>query len=150
MGNLRPEVLKLRDHYHLPGMKVLQFTFNPQTPYANDVENVVAYTGTHDNQPLVSWFSSQSSSFRRRTKVFLDTSGYHYENVIDNLIAFLMNSKANMVIIPMQDILHLNAKSRMNTPGTLIDTNWTWKLADFKDFEKKLDRFSEMIQISQR
>ena len=61
-----------------------------------------------------------------------------------------MNSKANMVIIPMQDILHLNAKSRMNTPGTLIDTNWTWKLADFKDFEKKLDRFSEMIQISQR
>lgn len=150
LGNLRPEVLKLRDYYHLPGMKVLQFTFNPQTPYANDVENVVAYTGTHDNQPLVSWFSSQSSSFRRRTKVFLDTSGYHYENVIDNLIAFLMNSKANMVIIPMQDILHLNAKSRMNTPGTLIDTNWTWKLADFKDFEKKLDRFSEMIQISQR
>ena len=64
--------------------------------------------------------------------------------------ANLMNSKANMVIIPMQDILHLNAKSRMNTPGTLIDTNWTWKLADFKDFEKKLDRFSEMIQISQR
>lgn len=150
LGNLRPEVLELRDHYHLPGMKVLQFTFNPQTPYANDSQNMVAYTGTHDNQPLVSWLYSQTSSFKRRTKVFLDTAGYHYGNDIDNLIAYLMKSKADTVIIPIQDILHLNAKSRMNTPGAMLPSNWRWKLADFKDFEKRLDILYEMIKEAQR
>ena len=150
LGNLRPEVLKLRDYYHLPGMKVLQFTFNPETPYLNESENMVAYTGTHDNQPLLSWFSSQTYSFKRRTKIFLDTAGYHYEQVVENLIAYMMKSKADTVIIPMQDILNLNAKSRMNTPGTLTENNWTWKLADFRDFEKRLSVISEMVSQSHR
>lgn len=150
LGNLRPEVLMLRDHYDFPGMEVIQFTFNPMTPYANEKTNVVVYTGTHDNTTTLNWFNSQSSSFKRKTRVFFDTAGYHQQSITDKFMAFALNSKADTVILPMQDILNLNVKSRMNTPGSVGAPNWQWKLSDFKEFEKKLDTLSEMIYESKR
>ena len=150
LGNLRPEVLELRDHYHLPGMKIVQFTFNPDTPYANELENMIAYTGTHDNQTILSWFNSQSSSFKRRTKIFFNTNGYDYDNIVDNFLYFTLKSKANMAILPMQDLLGLNSRSRLNTPGTVGNPNWQWKLSTFKDFEKRLPVFKKMIKKSKR
>ena len=37
-----------------------------------------------------------------------------------------LESNADMAIIPMQDILGLDAAHRMNTPGTIVD-NWQWR-----------------------
>jgi 4-alpha-glucanotransferase len=39
-----------------------------------------------------------------------------------------MMSRANLAIIPMQDILGLGAEARMNRPAT-GDGNWEWQLA---------------------
>lgn len=150
LGNLRHEVIELRDTFHLAGMKVTQFTFNPETPYANERQNVVAYTGTHDNQTLNSWFASQSSSFKRKSRIFLDTAGYHQDTMNDRLIAFTLNSLADTTIIPMQDLLHLSARSRMNTPGTSGSPNWEWKLADFDEFKRRIPYIAQMIKESKR
>lgn len=150
LGDLRPEVLELRDYFNLPGMKVTQFTFNPQTPLANDHKNMVAYTGTHDNQPIISWFNSQTSSFKRKSLIYLDTAGYHQERIADRFIAFTLNSLADLAIIPMQDLLNLNARSRMNTPGTSGSPNWEWKLSDFKDFNQRIPYIEKMIKESKR
>ena len=150
LGDLRPEVLELRDYYNLPGMRVTQFTFNPDSPFAHEAENMISYTGTHDNATILTWFNSQSSAFKRRTKVFFDTTGYNYDSIVDNFVAFTLNGRSNTAIIPMQDLLGLNAKSRMNTPGTVGDPNWQWKLADFKDFEKRIPLFKQMIKKSNR
>lgn len=150
LGDLRPQVLELRDHYKLPGMKITEFTFNPETPYANDRPNMIAYTGTHDNQPVISWFQSQTARFKRRSLVFFDTAGYHQTSIADKFIAFTLDSKANTAIIPMQDFLNYTNRSRMNTPGKVGSPNWEWKLSDFKDFEKRLSMISQMIQDSKR
>ena len=88
LGNLRPEVLELRDYYNLPGMKITQFTFNPDSPFANEAENMISYTGTHDNATILTWFNSQSYAFKRRTKVFFNTTGYNYDSIVDNFVAF--------------------------------------------------------------
>ncbi|MGN1344193.1 MAG: 4-alpha-glucanotransferase [Traorella sp.] len=150
LGNLRPEVLKLRDYYHLPGMKVIQFSFNPQTPFTNETENMVVYTGTHDNQTTLSWFTSQTNAFKKQTKVFFDINGYHYDTIVDNFIYYTLSLKAKIAIIPMQDLLGLDLRSRMNTPGTVGNPNWQWKLSSFKEFEDRLPLFKEMIKKSQR
>lgn len=52
LGDLRPEVLTLKDHYGLKGMKILQFSIDTKGKYARDTfeekENLIIYTGTHD------------------------------------------------------------------------------------------------------
>ncbi len=150
LGDLRLEVLKLRDHYHFPGMKVAQFTFNPYTPYANDEENMVAFTGTHDNPLTRTWFTSQSYAFKRRTKTFFSTAGYDQDTITDQFIAYVLNSRAKYAIFPMQDFLNLDNRSRMNTPGTTDQRNWRWKMSDFKKFEKKLDDLNKWIKEAKR
>ena len=150
LGDLRPEVLELRDHYNLPGMKVTQFTFNPETPFANEAENMVAYTGTHDNETILTWFNNQSSSFKRKTKAFFKKYDYTYESVVDNFLLFTLKGKAKLAILPMQDVLGLNAKSRLNTPGTVGNPNWQWKLSSFTEFENKIPVLKEMIKESKR
>ena len=150
LGDLRPEVLELRDHYNLPGMKVTQFTFDPEKPFANEKENMVAYTGTHDNETMLTWFNNQSSSFKRKTKAFFKKEKYPYESIVDNFLLFTLKGKAKLAILPMQDVLGLNAKSRLNTPGTVGDPNWQWKLSTFKEFEAKIPVLKEMIKQSKR
>jgi 4-alpha-glucanotransferase len=42
-----------------------------------------------------------------------------------------MQSPANAVIFPMQDVLGLGTRARMNRPGTLAG-NWRWRLPPVK------------------
>lgn len=150
LGDLRPEVLELRDAYHLPGMKVLQFTFDPIHPYGNDPANMISYTGTHDNQTLRSWFKDQSSSYKRLSKKFLKEQGYVYETVNQNFIAYLMDGNENMCVISMQDVLNLTDKARLNVPGTIGTPNWEWKMKDFEDFENQIPFLKSCIKHSHR
>src|SRR5262249_15361759 len=60
LGLITPDVLALRDHFHIPGTKVLQFAFdgnvdNPYLPHRYGT-NAVVYTGTHDNNTTQGWF----------------------------------------------------------------------------------------------
>ena len=131
LGTITPEVTALRHKFGLPGMKILQFAFSgdPNNPYlpAHHEENSVVYTGTHDNNTTVGWFSSVDDSTRQHIlHVLGDADGGQMPwPVIEAALA----SVCRLAIIPMQDLLELGAEARFNTPGT-IDHNWRWRLAE--------------------
>lgn len=152
LGDLRPEVKKLRDFFHLKGMKILQFAFDPKEKNNRfkDRENMIIYTGTHDNQTIRDWYLDQTRSRRMYIRWYLWKKGYHDKKVSHQFIAYALDSVAAIAIIPVQDILGLGKEGRINTPGTLGSPNWEWKLADFKELDDNLPFMKEMILHSSR
>lgn len=127
LGIITKEVEELRDEFHLPGMKILQFAFGdgPDNPYlpSNYVTNCVAYTGTHDNDTTLGWVDKLNDDDRRKIYDYL---GHPQMPLHHALVHEALGSVANLAIIPMQDILELGTEHRMNTPGTVAG-NWTWR-----------------------
>lgn len=126
LGHLTPEVYKLLDESGFPGMKVLQFAFdpyrdNPYLPY-NYPKNCVVYTGTHDNDTTKNWFQNE------RNKEFIRD----YLNVAEDewvgvgMVRTALASRADTAIIPIQD--YLGYGERMNTPGTVSPDNWSYRI----------------------
>lgn len=130
LGIITPEVEALRDHFHFPGMKILQFAFSgdPDNPYLpkNHTVNSVVYTGTHDNDTSLGWYQSLSDRDRAYVNEHLTIRD---DDVMPwPLIEMAMESVANTVILPMQDVLALGSRHRMNRPGTMSG-NWLWRFA---------------------
>ncbi len=127
LGVITPEVEKLRDKFNLPGMKVLQFAFDsgPSNPYLphNHRPNSVVYTGTHDNNTSLAWWRSLDSKGKQQVKDYLKRPCH---DMPWTLIETAMASVAKLAIIPLQDLLALDGKSRMNQPGT-ANGNWQWR-----------------------
>lgn len=133
LGIITPEVEALRRRFALPGMLVLQFAFdgnatNPYLPHNHEVMSVV-YTGTHDNDTTLGWFQGLDAECRARVLEYLGTPG---EPMPWPLVRAALASVARLAVIPMQDLLALDSRHRMNTPGT-VEGNWGWQcaLADF-------------------
>jgi 4-alpha-glucanotransferase len=127
LGEITPDVTALRDQFHFPGMKVLQFAFgsdatNPFLPHNYPVD-CVAYTGTHDNDTAIGWFAQIPGKERNFLCHYLNCSG---EDISWELIRAVWSSVAAMVVAPMQDVLKLGSSSRMNFPNTL-GGNWRWR-----------------------
>ncbi len=152
LGDLRPEVLKLRDDYKLPGMQVIQFHFDPDTDNTliEKTRNLVLYTGTHDNQTLFSWYLDLPFEKRAKTWQYLCEHGYKETTIDLKIIHYVLKSKADTVIFPAQDILFLKDEGRLNTPGTLGDPNWKWRLKDYKDIEDRLALIKPWIKDTKR
>jgi 4-alpha-glucanotransferase len=142
LGVITPEVHALRDRFGFPGMRVLQFAFG-NDPLAeayrpiNYVRNCVAYTGTHDNDTLVSWINGRTDYSTRKPEEirwerknalsYLGIGGKRRKEIHWEFIRLLMMSVADLVIIPLQDVLGLGAKARMNRPASERG-NWEWRL----------------------
>ncbi len=127
LGFITDDVVKLREDFNFPGMKILQFAFdsdeeNNYLPHSYD-KNFVVYTGTHDNDTTLSWRNLASDENR---KSVLDYFGYETNNGAWDFIRLAHASVANCSIIPLQDILNLDNEARMNLPGT-TEGNWKWR-----------------------
>jgi 4-alpha-glucanotransferase len=138
LGIITPDVEKLRDDFDLPGMKVLQFAFgedshNPHLPH-NFVTNSAAYSGTHDNDTTLGWYTAaedagytQDGEEVEKQRLFAQTYLQTDGNEIHwDFIRACMASVAKMAIFPLQDVLGLPSDARMNVPGTR-DGNWQWR-----------------------
>lgn len=146
LGVITPEVTALRKKYHLPGMAILQFGFdefddNPHKPQ-NITEDIVVYTGTHDNDTTKGWFNSLEEHVKKHVlktldlsvadDAFADGNNCWFDTVemadlvVEKMVDTAMYSRANICIIPIQDCLYLDSDARMNTPGT-ITGNWQWQ-----------------------
>jgi 4-alpha-glucanotransferase len=124
LGVITPDVDALRDSFGLPGMRVLQFAFsgdahNPHLP-ANFRPNTVAYTGTHDNDTTLGWYQGLEPTVRDAVDRLAGGA------VPWSLIEVLCRSGANTTIVPLQDLLGLDGRHRMNTPG-FAEGNWRWR-----------------------
>jgi len=127
LGLITPEVEALRRKFQLPGMSVLQFAFdgsreNPYIPHRHTPLEVV-YTGTHDNDTTLGWYSQLDEGARARVDDYL---GYPREAMPRPLLRAALASVARLAVIPMQDLLELDSAHRMNTPGT-TEHNWRWQ-----------------------
>jgi len=139
LGVITPEVEALRNRFGFPGMGILQFAFgtDPQAPEFmphNYSRHFVVYTGTHDNDTTIGWWTSTGVGDSTRTAEniraerdfalrYLGTDGREMNWVF---IRTILASVADTAIIPLQDVLGLDSKARMNLPGT-SSGNWRWR-----------------------
>ena len=141
LGDLRQEVFELRDHYNLKGMKVFPFHFDMTKKSNTDfdaIENMVVYTGTHDNNTLKGWYDDELNKWQRKLlKRYFNAND---RNIICKIISYCLSCDAHYVIVPIQDVFELDARARFNTPGEVGSPNWEWKLASFDSLKNKLER----------
>jgi 4-alpha-glucanotransferase len=146
LGVITPDVEELRDGFAFPGMRILQFAFggdanNHDLPHKY-IQNCVAFTGTHDNDTTVGWFNSVAGKGSGRDEEqikkerdfclnYLNTDG---AEINWDFVRAVWASVADTAIVPMQDLLGLDNKARMNLPGS-TDGNWYWQCrsGDFSD-----------------
>ncbi len=128
LGGDTDEVRDLIRATGFPNMKLLQFAFSSdlknQFLPKNYNSNCICYTGTHDNDTTLGWYNSASKKEKLmfRHLVPKDKSG----SPVLSLILYGMKSKANTVIVPLQDYMELDSNARLNTPGVPF-SNWEWR-----------------------
>lgn len=129
LGIITEEVDALREAFHFPGMKVLQFAFDSTgegsyLPHQYTSPACVCYTGTHDNDTTLGWYASLRDECKDKVRA------YAYNQTEDklplDLIRVAMGSIADYAVFPLQDVLCIGSEGRMNTPGT-ASGNWNWR-----------------------
>ncbi len=127
LGVITPDVVALRDGFNLPGMRVLQFAFasDPDDSFLphNYIPNCVVYTGTHDNDTTLGWYSTAPEKEQGFCRRYLDSDG---RDISWAMIRAIWSSVASIAVAPMQDFLGLGSQARMNLPGSLHC--WDWRM----------------------
>ena len=150
LGDLRKEVLELRDHYNLIGMRIVQHSFDPVNTMTQDRKHLLAYTGTHDNESIRYWYSNIPTSYRKKMSIFFKKHNILNDNIVDNMIEYTLKTQANLVILSIVDILHKTDKYRINFPGTVGSPNWEMKLKDYNELKVNLINIKKLIKESNR
>lgn len=124
LGVITPQVIEMKEKCGFPGMKVLQFLTEEELARESGEEEIVYYTGTHDNDTLRGWY-------RKKILSQLDSpgAGQREEEKCWEYIELVWRSRAKWAIVPLQDVLCLASEARMNTPGT-VDGNWQWRFKE--------------------
>jgi 4-alpha-glucanotransferase len=149
LGVITPDVVDLRDSFHLPGMKVLQFGFsNPADPFLphNYSSNCVAYTGTHDNDTVCGWFETAPENEREYALRYLGTDA---SNFAWSMVRAVWSSVAVYALAPLQDLLGLGGEARMNFPSRL-GGNWDWRMAETDLSQDLADKLKELNDLYYR
>ncbi len=162
LGVITPEVEALRRRFGFPGMSLLQFAFgnDPQGPTFrphNYSHELAAYTGGHDNDTTMGWWTSSGVGESTRsaedirkerdfTRAYL---GFQNEPVNWVFIRTVLASVANIAIIPLQDVLGLGSEARMNLPGTLTG-NWKWRYKENALTKELGERLGQLTHLYDR
>ena len=134
LGYVTDSVREMVRESGFPGMKVLEFAFDSRdSGCANDYlphnypVNSVAYTGTHDNETIVGWWSSITKEEQKLARDYMCDQYTPESELYKSLISLIMRSSAKLCVIPMQDYLGLGNNCRINTPST-VGKNWKWRV----------------------
>lgn len=150
LGLITPDVVSLMEHCGFPGMKVLQFAFDPGDPndyFPHNYEpHSVVYTGTHDNDTVQGWMAHADEADQALALRYLHSDGaeIHWD-----FIRAAFASVSRLAIVPMQDFLGLGSLSRMNVPGT-TGGNWSWRMAPGAADEGLAARIRDLATLYQR
>ncbi len=150
LGLLTEDVLELRDHYNLPGMKILQFAFsseqNDYLPHNFKTSNCVCYTGTHDNDTTVGFYEKATEVEKDYIRRYLNVDG---EKIAEHLVRLCLSSCADISIVPVQDLLGLDSTKRMNKPSKK-DGNWQFRFSEGQITEDVENRLSYLVKLYNR
>lgn len=148
LGHLTEEVYTLLADCGFPGMKVMQFAFDPynDNPYLphNHTVNSVVYTGTHDNDTCRGWYESESN--KEFIKDYLNVKDDN--SVPEAMVRAALASPAKLAIIPIQDFLDI--PGRMNTPSTLNEDNWSFRITKDVLSHENAEKIRHLTQIYKR
>jgi 4-alpha-glucanotransferase len=161
LGVITPEVEDLRERFSLPGMAILQFAFGGDgsaesfKPH-NFVRNLVAYTGTHDNDTIRGWWTGGVGDSTRKPEEVekehdycLRYLGGDGSEIHWDMIRALLASVADTAVVPMQDVLGLGNEARMNLPGR-ASGNWRWRLVEAELTPRIQARLRELSELYDR
>ncbi len=131
LGKITPDVIALRKRFGFPGMKILQFAFdegdyNVNLPHNFDSDNYVVYTGTHDNDTTKGWFEQTQTLEKHYARNYTDA--WNDDQMNWSLIDLALKSSAKLAIIPLQDVMGLDNRARLNVPG-VTEGNWQWRFS---------------------
>ena len=151
LGIITNEVKALRDTLNLPGMKVIQFGFdagvnNENLPNHFKTDQLVVYTGTHDNDTTLGWYQNSTAAVRDQFRRYLNVDGH---DAAWDMIRLAFLSVAKIAIVPLQDVLSLSQTHRMNTPG-IAAGNWQFQLAPNSLTPEVATRLNYLSKISDR
>lgn len=153
LGIITKEVEELRDQFNFPGIKILQFAFGEgnETKFLphNHVKNCVVHTGSHDNDTTRGFFEKEKekeSGIYEWTQEYLN---YYGDDMCFAAIKAAYTSVANIVVIPMQDILNLGTEARMNFPSKL-GGNWTWRFTWDQINDDLVQTYKRMTEMYER
>lgn len=152
LGVITQDVGTMLKESGLPGMKVLEFAFDPKwdsehLPH-NHTENCVCYIGTHDNCTAKEW--AEKDAPRRCldfAKLYLNIT--EDEGIEWGLIRAGMGSVARLFVAQMQDYLGLGAEGRINRPGT-VGGNWEWRMTEEQLKTAPVKRIKEITKRYRR
>ena len=152
LGYLTDEVLALREGSGFPGMKILEFAFDPREesdylPHTYST-NTVCYPGTHDNEVLVKWqkdIPQTDRSFAERYLGLPKDSDLRYP-----LLRAGMASVSYLFVAQLQDYLGLGGESRMNRPGIMDGKNWLWRATREQINDKLAEEIAYLTQLYSR
>ena len=137
-------------------MHVLQFDVINENIDVNDFdENSVCYTGTHDNDTTVGWFSGSPGDIRSSDEIVaaqqaaLRVTGGKAETIHLDMIRTALATPSNIAIAPMQDYLGLGSEARINIPGT-SSNNWRWRVLDTELTDAVCDNVAAMAAAAGR
>ncbi|UQZ88396.1 4-alpha-glucanotransferase [Deltaproteobacteria bacterium Smac51] len=142
LGIITPDVTRLRCEFGYPGMRVLQFAFGPDlrysthAPYRIEMDNAV-YPATHDNNTTRGWYRMETTPLQRNQLEEMAGFKVDESNAAWALTRLAWLSTAGLAVVTMQDLLNLDEKSRMNTPGT-AEGNWGWRLTGDEQLSDEL------------
>ncbi len=153
LGMITPDVYALRDQFHLPGMRVLQFAFdgmadNPNLP-SNFERNTVVYTGTHDNATTRTWFEELPGNQRQNLWNYLKQPVGESGDAARILMSLAWSSVAALSMAPLQDLLNLGSEARMNVPGH-PEGNWTWRCTEEMLSDRAFEWLRDLTKNSNR
>ena len=151
LGLITKEVDHLRDQFHLPGMRVLQFGFSDRGAHLHlphrYIPNSVAYTGTHDNDTTRGWWEHGASDAERAAvRAYIEADG---DEVVWPLIRAAATSVAESCLYPVQDILEFSSDARMNIPSR-PEGNWSWRCPENVLTPALAEKLSALTEVSDR
>ncbi len=153
LGEITEDVIKLVEKSGFPGMRVFQFGFfgnddNPHKPH-NYQKNIIAYSGTHDNNTLLGYIWELDSVQRKNMFEYCGCFEDDFKKGYDSVIRTLFRSHADILILPIQDILCFGSDTRLNTPGK-ADGNWQYRVTSEQLASIDSDKFKRLNKLYNR
>ena len=153
LGEITPQVEELVKNSGYPGIRVFQFGFlgdydNPHMPH-NYNENVVAYTGTHDNNTLFGYLWELDEDNKKRMLEYCNYHSPDWEKGYDSILRTIFASSAGLVILPIQDLLGYGSDTRLNIPGK-ADGNWQFRITKEQMESIDKNKFKRLNEIYKR
>lgn len=147
LGDISEEVEELRKKYRIPGMAIFQFAFGGH-PLSTHLPHFVEdrdiyYSGTHDNDVISGWLETLSDhAYQHLCKYY----GVTKEQIsVEFIVDRILSSQASLCILPLQDVMNLDKETRINVPGQILESNWSWRFTNDQLKEASAEKIKERL-----